>query len=87
MINLTHDHWHNFQKVGTIGDIRQYFKRKALHLQARFPASVSMTAIHAVDKHLKAQNTEATNNRGARAYSGQCDHYSELLTQMVGLNF
>ena len=30
---------------------------------------------------------EAKKKQQARAYSGQCDHYSELYTQMVGLNF
>ena len=30
---------------------------------------------------------EAKKKQKAYAYSGQCDHYSELLTRMVGLNF
>ena len=47
-----------------MGDIRQCFKPKTLHLEARLPASMSMGTIHAVDKQLKARNTEATNNRG-----------------------
>ena len=29
---------------------------------------------------------EAKKKQQARAYSGQCDHYSELYTRMVGLN-
>ena len=30
---------------------------------------------------------ETKEKQQACAYSGQCDHYSELFTQMVGLNF
>ena len=30
---------------------------------------------------------EAKKKQQARTYTGQCDHYSELFTQMVGLNF
>ena len=30
---------------------------------------------------------EAKKKQQARAYSSQCDHYSELFTRMVGLNF
>ena len=47
-----------------MGDIKQYFKPKSLHIEARLPASVSLGTIHAVDKQLKARNTEATNNIG-----------------------
>ena len=32
-------------------------------------------------------NCEAKKKQQAHAYSGQCDHYSELFTQMVGLSF
>ena len=46
-----------------MGDIKQYFKPKTLHIEARLPASVSLGTIDAVDKQLKARNTEATNNR------------------------
>ena len=44
----------DFQKVGMMGDIRQYFKPKTLHLKARLPASVLMATIHAVEKQLKS---------------------------------
>ena len=64
MINLSCDYWHDFRKVGTMGDIRQHFKPKTLHLKARLSASVSMATIHAIDKQLKARNTKATNHRG-----------------------
>ena len=30
---------------------------------------------------------EAKKKQQARAYSGQYDHYSELFTRMIGLNF
>ena len=52
------------------------------------PPKVSRVLYSIVQKSRRAVvSREAKKKRHARAYSSQCDHYSELFTRMVGLNF
>ena len=46
-----------------------------------------IAVVMAIISRLAVVSREAKKKQQARAYSGQCDHYSELFTRMDGLNF